>query len=69
MQRDLSSKESVLPTSHLAWLELSAQGKRRERQLEKMRRPGPSSPRAEGARLLSMDPHLKALESQGRILN
>lgn len=46
LQRDLRSKEGVPPTSHLAWLELSGQGKRREWWLEKMRRPGPSSQRA-----------------------
>ena len=69
LQRDLRSKGSILSTSHLVWLELSAQGKRRAWWLEKMRRPGPSSQRAEGAMLLSMDPHLKALGSHARILN
>ena len=68
LQRDLRSKGSILSTNHLVWLELSAQGKRREWWLE-MRRPGPNSQRAEGAMLLSMDPHLKALGSHARILN
>lgn len=69
LERDLRRKGSILSTSHLIGLELSAQGKRRARWLEKMRRPGPSSQRAEGAMLLSMGPHLKALGSDARILN
>ena len=69
MQRDLRSKGSILSTSHFVGLELSAQGKRRVQWLEKMRRPGPSSQRAEGAMLLSMGPHLKALGSHAKILN